>query len=265
MKEQNDCLLLDGKGLCYPTMSIDCDALAELLVEQGEEIPLTLDHLWTTEKASAIEALLRYLTSNEDGDLDSDDGKILSDALDTCVSMGSAEAEDVLWDAAQRMQGDYVGLVEELLSMATSDNTYNHESSLAGAVNYTVIPVDPENGDCYDACILLFEVNTGGDPRGGYRTSQAVFYPGGLATCQLISPCIDAYVTDSEGNSCFEDASTGYHGSCSFDAVIDGRIDGLTVTLDEDDCPVFDGFDLLATDEDGNKLTISFMLPFVDC
>jgi len=265
MSEQNECLVLDGKGFSYPSMSIDVDDFAALMVEQGEEISLTLDHLWATEKPSAIEALLRYLTSDEDGDLDSDDGKILSDALDTCVSMGSIEAEDALWDAAQRMQGDYVGLIEELLSLSTSDNTYNHESSLAGAVNYTVIPVDPENTDCYDPCIILFEVNTGGDPRGGYKSSQAVFFEGGIATSQLIGTCIDAYVTDPEGNSCFEEASTGHHGACAFDAVIDGRIDGLTVTLDEDDCPVFDGFDLLATDEDGNKLTISFMLPFVSC
>jgi len=266
MSELN--VTITGKGTSFPCAHFTGEDFSDILVDQSEtSFDLELSDGWSSEPWVQLEALGRYLMDAAD----MEDGDIILSVMDDAIEAHCGDTDrltEALTDFCDIVITKYFPDMEsasELLSLATSHNTYNHEQSIAGAINYTVMPLSVSSTDCFDECLIIWEVNTGGDPRGGYGVTFAGFFPGGVASSQLISPCIDAYITDDKGEYLETDAGCGYHGACSFERIIDNGLDEYTVQLDEHDCPVFEGDSLVLVDDSGNKALAHFQAEFVDC
>lgn len=264
-------LQIESKGLAYPCASICTESWVDAILEQGEELHLGLSGSWMTEDAAVLEALTQHFASeglSEESDEDiadalevvakfaeenpdgtaSDFGTLLSEILTQC------DDDDDDDDASASE------LLAELLTMAQQGNTYNQESDLDGAVNYTIVPTSVDNGDIYDQCILLCEISHG-DPRGGYGVGRASVIDSLPDTC-FFNPCLDCYGTyaDDSQDYCseLEDCGPGYHGGSAFHHIIDGNADGIKPVLDDDDCPVFEGDNLICVNDEGRKVKVSF-------
>jgi len=255
---------IEGKDTSYPSASFDVIDFSDAMRDQAEAAFDLETNEWSTHPIAQLEALGRHLVA----ELDLSDEDIILGVLDNVLE-NSTDTDELVTalhgycDSIINLHFPGMPLSGELLSASTSNNTYNHESSLAGAINYTVIPLT-DLSDCYDPCLIVWECNTGGDPRGGYGPGTAGFFPGGIASCQLISPCIDAIILDQDGNAYDTDCGVGYHGSCSFQQLIDNNIDGYTVLL-EDDCPVWENDDLVLIGRNGERCLASFYSECVGC
>lgn len=259
-------LQIESKGSSYPCASINTEKWVDAILEQGEELHLGLAGHWMTEDATILEALSQHLTMvalSEEGDVS------IAEALEDVARFASENPEGTAGDFGTMLsetltQGeeDFTSTLAELLSMAQQGNTYNQESDLDGAVNYTLVPTSVDNGDVYDQCILLCEISHG-DPRGGYGVGRAAVIDSLPDTC-FYSPCLDCYGTyaDDSQDYCveLEECGPGYHGSSAFHHLIDGNPEGVKVVKDDDGCPVFDGDNLICVNDEGRKIKVSFMV-----
>jgi len=262
-------LQIEDKGFSYPCASINTEKWVDAILEQGEELHLGLSGSWMTEDAAILEALTQHFVSeglSEESDED------IADALEVVAKFAGenpdgtasdfgillSEIHSAAWSADDAVP--VAELLAELLSMAKQGNTYNQESDLDGAVNYTIVPTSVDNADCYDQCILLCEISHG-DPRGGYGVGRAAVIDSLPDTC-FYSPCLDCYGTyaDDSQDYCveLEECGPGYHGGSAFHHIVDGNPEGIKVIKDDDDCPVFEGDNLIVVNDEGRKIKVSF-------
>ncbi len=177
-------------------------------------------------------------------------------AVDVALgSLYAADHETLMEAVSEAMQYSIVDCAEE--DRTQWWNTCNHESNFDANIQFCQIDIG--NGtDCYDECLILVEISRG-DPRRQYSGQRA--FIGVLAETGLLHSNIDFRADCPLSQEDLEDASPGYCGrSDGLDTLLDnvGDIDGYSVVLDEHDCPLFDGEDLVLDGPYG-QFRVSFM------